>query len=294
MKQFNYETFMSLLAAAAIGGLITAAGSYLASRQNAKVVESTNRHNRELADYQNRTNLEHWNIQNEYNTPAQQMSRYQAAGLNPNLIYGQQNTAGSIDPYKAPKMEPYTGINYGLAEGLESARDTYFQGKQIQNLTAQNDLIKQQTISEVSKQANTAANTANTEQQTHLSKILQDSSLEAARANIEKIKADTEFQRTNINFNDLRRELTETQISQLNVSTAKLKQDMNFDAFEQSLKRMGIYPGDKLYERIFARLLKGNELTVQNFINNSGENTIRTDKSFWGAAKQFYMPWKDN
>lgn len=40
-------------------------------------------------------NLELWKLQNEYNSPAAQMQRYQDAGLNPNLIYGQQNQASA-------------------------------------------------------------------------------------------------------------------------------------------------------------------------------------------------------
>lgn len=40
-------------------------------------------------------NLELWNYQNAYNSPAEQMKRYQDAGLNPNLIYQQQNTASA-------------------------------------------------------------------------------------------------------------------------------------------------------------------------------------------------------
>jgi hypothetical protein len=32
-----------------------------------------------------------WNMQNKYNTPFNQMARFKAAGLNPNLIYGQGN-----------------------------------------------------------------------------------------------------------------------------------------------------------------------------------------------------------
>lgn len=38
-------------------------------------------------------NLELWNLTNQYNSPEAQMARYQQAGLNPNLIYGQSNTA---------------------------------------------------------------------------------------------------------------------------------------------------------------------------------------------------------
>lgn len=38
-------------------------------------------------------NLELWNLTNQYNSPEAQMARYQQAGLNPNLIYGQTNTS---------------------------------------------------------------------------------------------------------------------------------------------------------------------------------------------------------
>ena len=39
--------------------------------------------------------LEQWERENAYNSPTAQMERFKAAGLNPDLIYGQQNTAGS-------------------------------------------------------------------------------------------------------------------------------------------------------------------------------------------------------
>lgn len=47
-------------------------------------------------------NLEMWNMENAYNSPEQQMARFEAAGLNKNLIYGQQNTAGSAPTFQAP------------------------------------------------------------------------------------------------------------------------------------------------------------------------------------------------
>lgn len=40
-------------------------------------------------------NLDLWNLMNEYNSPSSQMQRFQDAGLNPNLIYSQQNTASA-------------------------------------------------------------------------------------------------------------------------------------------------------------------------------------------------------
>lgn len=47
-------------------------------------------------------NLQMWNMENAYNSPEQQMARFEAAGLNKNLIYGQQNTAGSGPTFQAP------------------------------------------------------------------------------------------------------------------------------------------------------------------------------------------------
>lgn len=52
-------------------------------------------HQKELMQYQNDWNLEMWNRQNEYNSPIQQMARYQQAGLNPNLIYSQGSPGNS-------------------------------------------------------------------------------------------------------------------------------------------------------------------------------------------------------
>jgi hypothetical protein len=56
----------------------------------------------------NRKNaLADWNRVNLYNAPKQQMQRYQEAGLNPNLIYSQQNNAPAVrsTDFVAPKIE---------------------------------------------------------------------------------------------------------------------------------------------------------------------------------------------
>lgn len=58
-----------------------------------------NQYNREMLDKQYAMNLAQWNRENEYNSPAAQMERFKKAGLNPNLIYGQQNTSASSPSY---------------------------------------------------------------------------------------------------------------------------------------------------------------------------------------------------
>lgn len=92
------------------------------------------------AEQQNAFNVAMWNAENEYNTPANQMRRFQDAGLNPNLIYGQQNTAAS-----APSAAG--GVNFNVAGHRKNA------------LTKQQNTV--QNILEVAQIANTLANTVN-------------------------------------------------------------------------------------------------------------------------------------
>lgn len=89
-------------AGAFLGGPVGAAAGYEAgsmfdSHEAAKTAQSQDRKNYlwELG-VNTANNINLWNMQNEYNTPKNQMLRFKEAGLNPNLIYGQTNTAGSI------------------------------------------------------------------------------------------------------------------------------------------------------------------------------------------------------
>ena len=74
---------------------------------NAISTTLTNKANMKLAEYQFDTQKEMWKMNNDYNTPAAQMERYNRAGLNPNLIYGQGSTGNSTSApsYQAPRLE---------------------------------------------------------------------------------------------------------------------------------------------------------------------------------------------
>lgn len=57
--------------------------------------QKTRDYNLNLAKQQNQWNIDQWNRENEYNTPLNQMNRYKSAGLNPDLVYGQQNLSAA-------------------------------------------------------------------------------------------------------------------------------------------------------------------------------------------------------
>ena len=83
-----------ITAGAQIGGTI-ASGIGAGKRQKKQHQHQMNmagqqyRHNKKLANLAFQNNMKAIAAQNAYNTPAKQMARYKAAGLNPNLVVGQ-------------------------------------------------------------------------------------------------------------------------------------------------------------------------------------------------------------
>lgn len=114
-----------------------------ANKTNIQIARETNQANRELAEYSYQQNLAQWNRENEYNSPTAQMARLQEAGLNPNLVYGSGSavqSSASSPQYDAPTMQAakvgaYTGINFGIGEGIAAM----YQNQQIKSLMSKQD-----------------------------------------------------------------------------------------------------------------------------------------------------------
>lgn len=107
-----------------LGGLSAGQGAlnYFGAKREGELERE---HDMALAEYQYSKDLQMWNIQNEYNAPAQQMQRLRDAGLNPNLMYGQGNVgnATTMPKYNAPKMQyPFQPM---FLEGLNSVLSQY-------------------------------------------------------------------------------------------------------------------------------------------------------------------------
>lgn len=136
-----------LLAAGAeiAGGVINSVGTAVQNKKNRQFTER-------MYDRQKNDNIEFWNMQNSYNSPASQMSRFKDAGLNPNLVYG-QGSSGNASPVSTPDVQPLNNrnpefgnaISGGLTKLLGIA-DLKIKQAQYNNLVAQNDAIKQETV----------------------------------------------------------------------------------------------------------------------------------------------------
>lgn len=71
--------------------LASSVGNYFSQRETNRVNERMNREN-------NEANLRLWQMNNEYNTPANQRRRMEAAGFNPNLMYGSISPGNAAAP----------------------------------------------------------------------------------------------------------------------------------------------------------------------------------------------------
>lgn len=248
-------------------GIIAGVGSLLGSGINAIAQNRANRQNLKLAQYQNawqslendkafKNNVLMWNMQNAYNSPTAQMSRLRQAGLNPNLVYGSGvtgNNAGSAPQYEPIKvqratMEPYRGWNLGLSDAVSAYMAARQNKAQIENMEAQNKLIKEQARTEGIRQGNIAMSTARSGFDLNLARELRNVSIDRAIAEKNLTEAHNAGAWTDANRKVLQYELdralfdNKIKLSNTEYATAmqalrKLQQDNDINAFRNTMER---------------------------------------------------------
>lgn len=132
---------LSVGAGMAIAGAASLAAGGLSAGTTIAANKLNYSQNKRLMQMQNQMNIENWERENAYNSPVAQMQRFEEAGLNPNLIYGQQNTGGSI---------PSVGLQHANNQPV----DMSFVGDSVNNALAtyQDMRLKQAQINGLESQ----------------------------------------------------------------------------------------------------------------------------------------------
>lgn len=135
-----------------IGAINNLGASLISGTANAWMQGRENKYQRawtlDMYNRQRADALSDWDKQNFYNSPQEQMKRLKAAGLNPNLVYGNGATATSSQSVRSSSMsgDPQFRRSEGSTVGMSF--DQYFDAQvkqaQVDNLKAQNDVIKQE------------------------------------------------------------------------------------------------------------------------------------------------------
>lgn len=106
-------------------------------------------YNLQLAQMQNAWNQEQWERENEYNSPVNQMKRFQEAGLNPDLMY-QNGSAGNSMQLSGGMTagSPSAPQDFSALGQKKSIGDVIAQSLNNEMMRAQIDKVKAETRSE--------------------------------------------------------------------------------------------------------------------------------------------------
>jgi len=186
--------------ASLIPSLISAGSGLLGSAINAGSTLGTNTsqlsYAKEMYEKQRADALADWNMQNQYNSPKEQMARFKEAGLNPNLIYGQMSNSPVVrtsSPQSYNPTAPQVDITRPAGMAIDAYYDTQLKAAQINNLKEQNELLKQDGLIKIFETMGKQLENQKNQFTVHNQKELYDTSLEALK---QKIKVDEQ----NVNY----------------------------------------------------------------------------------------------
>lgn len=140
-------SFMVQAGTAAVNA-ISRGGPRRQYKWNKKAAADSNQMNRANAEWALEQNKRLQEEQRIYDSPAQQMARYKAAGLNPHLIYGSGSSAGSAFPVQAQGIAP-TRVDAPEA-GYGNIGSEFLQAGQMM---ASTDLAEQRVVESQAKTA---------------------------------------------------------------------------------------------------------------------------------------------
>lgn len=218
-----------------------------------KMNKKTRQWNEKMYGLQRQHALADWAMQNEYNSPANQMKRFQAAGLNPNLIYGQSNEGGIVRSTNMDSWRPdpiQMDIGAAAQGGLAAYYDAQIKPLQTDNLKAANAIAVQEAILKAAQTAATIAGTEKTKLDTEqgrfnlsMAQRLEGISLQTAEQHLRKMMIDSDLA--------LNRDLREERGMKVTEATLKLAQ--NRDVREQLQNAQSLREG---IERILSMQLQ--------------------------------------
>lgn len=262
-----------------------AAGQAISSAASAIGTSNLNKKNRKYADEvyakQRRDALSDWTMQNEYNSPEQQMKRFKMAGLNPNLIYGRGSSgdAGVVRSSQQPAVE-FKQPSFGNSNPLDAYFNAQMKQAQIDNLRTQNTVAVQEQMLKAAQVASINIATdrnklqlANDPKNIELSNSLKQISGDVGINQISQMMNKYTLDQQQIDIVNRSKESTIQKAAEelLNMESTRATQQAQRDLIQQQienlrkdatikqldidLKRLGVQPGDELWQRILARLV---------------------------------------
>lgn len=266
--------------AAAISGGAQLAGAGLNALATGRQNKRSRQFSREMYQRQYDDTVAFWNMQNEYNSPQQQMKRLQDAGLNPALMYGKAASPGVAGPMKTPDVQApqfrtpdLSGVqNSGLAF-MNALYDFDIKQAQLDNLKTDNTIKVQDAALRAAQVMATKTGTEREVFDLTLAKDLRSNSMDVAKEELRKLRNEADFsfdenqRKAAMNASNLKE--AATRIIKMEMDTAVSKQqrqnmkqilknlrtDNKLKELDYELWKEGISRNDPLWMRVLAMYL---------------------------------------
>lgn len=220
-------------------------------------------------------------MQNEYNSPAAQMQRWQEAGLNPNLIYGQGNS-GNAGPVNTPDMQRVDLRSPEWGNAVGSGISAFSAIYDLDIKQAQADLLRKQNTLLDQEADLKAAQTDQVRTQTQRGKFDLDFDIEfrsiSADAKAEQLRqlktgidlalrrdareaalnssTIAEAAERMLNMQQQRNDVTPLEMTRTRENISLLQKEGILKDLEINLRKAGINPNDPMWARMVAQFLE--------------------------------------
>lgn len=232
------------LLAAGMAGMFNI-GSDISSRVYARKA------NRQQRDHQ----VFMWHAQNAYNAPAAQMERLRAAGLNPNLVYGNGGAANTASNAGQPSQTPLPNVDLGAAfgEGLAAYQAIRMNRSQLASMDKARQVQDADIALKNVKALEAAQNTAKSAAQTDaISSMLQHQidAIMANTRNMELKNIEQEFNNEKMPERyrmEFLQSMYNLKLAQSTLSTEQIKRAIDHENYR--LLKAGIPPNTPAWQR---------------------------------------------
>lgn len=272
---------MAAILAPVLAGAMSLAGQGINALTQGSMNRKTREYNEKMYAKQRADSISDWNMQNSYNSPQSQMARLKAAGLNPNLVYGEGSVANnsalprqvSQDSWKpeAPRFD----LGGAATTSLSTYYDVQIKEAQANNLKATNAVLQQDALLKAAQTAATVQGTSKSQFDLGQAQTLSQYIIEQARANLRATTTTTDLA---ISANEraatkqtqdlakgveeilsmrLGRAKTQEEIRLITEQMRNLRADLRLKELDINLKKRGINPSDPTWQRVLAQLAAG-------------------------------------
>lgn len=254
--------------------------------------------------------LQDWEMQNAYNSPAAQMQRLKDAGLNPHLVYGNGADATSSAPPRSSDTGTWNPkayeTNFNAQQSLQNYYDAQIKQATTDNLKVQKTVLENEAALKSIQAVAMLTGSEKTQEETTNIRLLRETTIEAARKNIEKMSADIESTKANTFYTlqeNMRKEqlqpktiekvgeeiknmiehrkLSQQQRDEILQRINNMVKDGQLKDWEIKLSKEGIKPGDPLWQRKLSEWLNEAAKPVKEVLKGNFKASRKPPAKDW-------------